>query len=494
MKVTIDNRIRVSVSDLPKALLTEIKKEFRYNNPAFFKAKAMGYATWKIPRIIATFELIDNGDTLTLPRGGLAKFEEACIRHGEKPQFCSESLIWPVSGVSWDPAVTLRPYQERAVAALLEARTCLIEGAPAAGKTEILLAAAHRAGQRFGIIVPTKVIFDQWVLRIEKRLGITKRKIGKVGAGKSKIGDVATVLILCDQFGFIGLDECHHVADNTFLQLLDRFTAKYRVGATATIKRQDLKHFLMYDLFGPVAFSIDRQELVDLGFTTDIRLNIVPTNFEYDYMNEDALRFHLADDEWTDYEDLSASDRKKLEERLDIPRKNYPEYLDACSSNNQRNNLIFKYVNRLYKQGKVIVLFTKRRAHCEMWRDALKKKGIECVIFWGTQKKAEKLRIKRDLKRIKEKKVQVAIGTIIDEGIDMPAVDVGMVTYRNAGNVGNLEQQAGRLARLFEGKDFGELYYFHDQHINRFLRDVTKLSKQFKNVVIHAKIPRRKTN
>jgi superfamily II DNA or RNA helicase len=502
MQVIIDNRIRIPTKDCPKKLLSEIKKEFRHNNPAYFKAKAMGYATYKIPRIIATFDLEDNGDTLTLPRGGLARFEEACIRHGVKPVFLSKSLIRPVSGVSWDPAVTLRPYQENAVTAILEAHTCLIEAAPAAGKTEILIAAAARAGQRFGIIVPTKEIFSQWVSRIEVRLGIPKRKIGKVGGGQFRIGEVATVMmqqtarnkadLLYDQFGFVGLDECHHVADNTFLKLLDRFTAKYRVGVTATIKRQDLKHFLMYDLFGPVAFSIGREELVDLGFTTDIRLHIVPTDFEYDYMNEEALRSHLAEDEWTDYEDLSTADKKRLEKKLDIPRKNYPEYLDECLEDKDRNNLIFRHVKPLYKQGKIIVLFTKRRNHCEMWQDAMKKQGIECAIFWGTQKKSEKLRIKRDLKRIKQKEIQVAIGTTIDEGIDMPAVDVGMITYRNAGNVGNLEQQAGRLARLFEGKDFGELYYFHDHKIARFKGDANKLKKQFKNTVIHAKIQKRK--
>lgn len=504
MRVTIDNRIRVKVADLPKPLLSEIKKEFRHNNPAFFKAQAMGYATWKIPRIIATFELVDNGNTITLPRGGFARFEEACVRHGVVPSFCSEALIRPVSDVSWNPAVTLRPYQEDAVVRLLEARTCLLEGAPASGKTEILLAAIQRAGQRAGVIVHDSNLFKQWISRIENRLQIPKRKIGKVGGGKFQIGEYITVMMqqtarskvdqLRDQFGFICCDEVHHYAAKTFLELVDQFPAAYRIGASATIQRRDLKHFLTHDLFGEIVFSIGRRELVELGYTTDIRLNIVPTEFEYDYMNESVLRHALEDEEFKDYEDLNAVDRKKLEEDLEIPQRNYPQYLDACSNDPARNNLIFKHVKRLHDQDKITILFTKRRAHCEKWRDALEKKGIECAIFWGAQKKSEKIRIERDLKRIKNKEIKVAIGTTLDEGISMPAVDVGMITYRNAGNIGNLEQQAGRLARLFEGKAFGELYYFHDHKINRFKGDIRKLKNQFENVVIHAKIPRRKAN
>jgi len=502
MRLIVDSRIRLVKSKLPKGSLTKIKAAFRYNNPDYFRKRNMGYYTGNIPRVIGTFRVEDDGRFLTVPRGGFQKLIEILGEFGADYQVVDRRLWDNPVDFNFDPGFPLREYQEEAVSRILEAETCLIEGAPASGKTEILCAAIARAGGRAGVLVHDRNLFNQWVDRIQSSLHIPSKEIGRVGLGKFKLGPRITVMMqqtarnkvdqLKGYFDFLAADEVHHYAANTFLLTVDAIAARYRVGVSATVKRQDLKHFLTHDLFGDIVFSIDRQTLVDLGYTTEIELHVVRTDFNYDYKNEAALRDYF-ETAFTDYDDLTAKEKRDAAEQLEMPPKDFPQYLDAIAGDSDRNNLIYQWVRREYDKGSTCIIFAKRREHCQLWAERLKKIGLECVVFWGTKGKAgEAKRIQKDLQRLKARKVRIAIGTVLDEGINMPAVDAGFITYRNAGNPGQLEQQAGRLARLFTGKEVGRLYYFHDANIDAFERDERSLSKRFNRVVIHAKTRKRK--
>jgi superfamily II DNA or RNA helicase len=501
MIVKIDSRIRFSIEGhkshkLTKALLKDIKEQFTYNNPEFFKKQSMGFSTWNTPRTIATYILDKKGQVLTLPRGGMEKLQSILDGYNLELEIIDNRISGEPVEFTFDPTIQLRPYQSEAVEKIVENEEGLIQGAPASGKTEILLAAIANVGLKTGVIVHDSNLFQQWLGRIERRLGIPKKEIGQVGGGKFKIGEKITVMMqqtarnkvdkLKDEFGFVCCDEVHHYSAPTFLKLVDHFTAQYRIGASATIKRQDLKHFLTYDLFGPVLFKISRQRLVELGFTTDIRLHVVFTNFEYDYQNESELREYL-ENKYLDYEDLTVERRKHLVKKLELSRKEYPEYLNAISNDSDRNNLIFKHVKRELRKGSKIILFTKRRKQCELWERNLSSLGIECAVLWSESNRAGKQRLKAALKALKSGRINIAIGTTLDEGIDLPRIDCAMILYRNAKNPGQLEQQAGRLARLFAGKTEGKLYYFYDRKIKKFAQDLGLLRKQFAKVTVHAK-------
>jgi len=499
MQVIVDNRIRLETSGMPREAVKAIKDEFRHNNPEYFRKRAIGIYTGNIQRTIGTYKLEEGGKLLTLPRGGLKRFRQILLEYDLEPEIIDNRFKGGQVDFSFDPSFKPRPYQIEAINAILAHETCLIQGGAGSGKTEIILSAIVAAGLRALVVVPIKRIFTQWVQRIEQRLHIPKKQIGVIGGGKFKLGDGITVGMkesvrnklpkLRGLFGFVGLDECHHASAKTFIEVIDFFDAYYRVGGTATIKRQDLKHFLTHDLFGEIAFKITRDELEDLGFLTEVTLHVVNTSLEFDYLNETALQDAYAD-QFEDYEDLNAKERRKAARELELEAKDYPQYLDAISGDKDRNNLIYQWVRYEYDRGSKIVIFTKRRAQCELWKNNLARIGLECVIFWATNTVREEKRIERDLKRIKKGEVRIAIGTVIDEGIDMPAVDCGFITYRNAKNPGQLEQQAGRLARLFEGKDESRLYYFHDAQIERFEGDIKALQRSFKKVVIHDKPPK----
>jgi len=497
MLVTLDNRIRLAISGLDKGFMKRVREEFKHNNPQFYKMRAMGRYTGNIQSKIATFDLSEDGKELSLPRGVMPKLVKLLEEQGLK---IDEQVDNRKSGVpvqyEFSKDITLRDYQVDAVDAILKSETCLIQGAAGSGKTEIVLAAIARIGLKAIIIVNETKLFNQWIERIEVRLGIPKKEIGKVGAGnKFKIGEKVTVAMqqtaknqvnkLCEQFGAFFLDECHHSSAKTFLALIDQFTAKYRAGFSATIKRQDLKQFLTHDMFGEIALDVSRSDLEDQGYLVPVELHVVPTKFEYDYLNRNFL-IGLGHKRGFEIEDLNSEQRRKLCEKFDVAPREYPQYLTAVGSDIERNNLIYYWVKRELEKGSSCILFTKRREQCELWRDVLANIGIEVSIFWSAQgSKAEEERMATDLVRFKSGQVRVAIGTTVDEALDLPLVDTGFVTYRNATNPGQLAQQAGRLARLFKGKKEARLYYFWDRLIPKFSDDTNALRKHFRKMVVH---------
>lgn len=494
MKLTVGNRVTFAAEGLGKETLKKIRESFKYNNPEFFRKRQLGIWTGNVQRVIATYRVEDEGRSLSVPRGALPRLIKILREQGEEPEVLDVRFSGPPVAFDFDPSFQWRPYQTEGINAILENETCLVQGAPGSGKTEIVLGSIARAGLRTGVVVHDTNLLDQWVKRIEARLGIPARDVGIIGQGKWRLGEKITVMMqqsirnkldrLKDTFGFIALDECHHASARTFLETMDFFDSRFRVGASATIKRQDLKHFLTHDMFGQVVFQVSRNELEDLGFLTSVTLHIVPTEFDFDYMNERAVKGAL-EGTFKDWEDLSGQQKRSVAESLGLEPRDYGQYLDAISRDRDRNKLIYDWVRQEYDRGSKMVIFTKRRTQCELWRDRLAQIGIEVVILWGAKAGKDRARITQDLKRLKAGKVRIAIGTVLDEGIDMPSVDCGFITYRNATNAGQIEQQAGRLARLFVGKEESRLYYFHDERIDRFNEDVGKLKRRFRKVVVH---------
>ena len=57
---------------------------------------------------------------------------------------------------------------------------------------------------------------------------------------------------LINSYGMVIMDECHHVASNTSMELLQKINAKYVYGVSATPKRGDSLDKIIYMLLGPL--------------------------------------------------------------------------------------------------------------------------------------------------------------------------------------------------------------------------------------------------
>ena len=120
------------------------------------------------------------------------------------------------------------------------------------GKTVMLLKMWSLLNVPALVIVPKSDLMEQWVDRIKKFTGLDDSDIGiarqKVCEWRDKKIVVGMIHSLCkdrygksfkNHFGLVIFDELHKLGAFTFSQVGGMFPARYRLGATATLRRAD---------------------------------------------------------------------------------------------------------------------------------------------------------------------------------------------------------------------------------------------------------------
>jgi superfamily II DNA or RNA helicase len=135
----------------------------------------------------------------------------------------------------------LRWYQTRALDAWAAAgRRGVIALPTGSGKTLVAIAAIARLAVATLIIVPTRVLLDQWARALAL---VYPNPIGRLGDGDHQIlpltvATYASAAIwaprIGDQFGFVVVDEAHHVGAWCPSEVLEMLPAAARLGLTAT--------------------------------------------------------------------------------------------------------------------------------------------------------------------------------------------------------------------------------------------------------------------
>lgn len=159
-------------------------------------------------------------------------------------------------------------YQKEALEAWKNAsRRGVIVLPTGAGKTMIALKAIEDAGTSTLIIVPTLVLVEQWKERLEKTF---KERVGIVGGGKDNV-EVLTVTTydsaslrareLGNKFNLLIFDEVHHLPAPTFKKIGEEYIALYRLGLSATVKREDGFHLLLPELVGDIVYEMHVEDL-----------------------------------------------------------------------------------------------------------------------------------------------------------------------------------------------------------------------------------------
>ncbi len=116
---------------------------------------------------------------------------------------------------------------------------------------------------------------DQWRLQISSLLGIDKKAIGQIGGGKDKSNGVIDIAMVqtMDQadgvddriadYGFVIVDECHHVGAVSFENVLSQMKAKYVLGLTATPYQRDGHQPIIHMQCGPISHRIRHKVIND---------------------------------------------------------------------------------------------------------------------------------------------------------------------------------------------------------------------------------------
>lgn len=449
ISVTLANRIYIKIEKISSAFLNQLKHFAAFQNPEFYKKQKMRLSTYSTPRIICCAEL-ENG-YLSLPRGCLNDIEMLCNEYSVKPVIQDKRFEGQKSTFTFFG--TLSEQQNKALTDILSADFGVLVAPPGSGKTVLALAAIVRRETNVLILVHRKPLMDQWRLQTSSLLGIGKKEVGQIGGGKNKttgVIDVAMVQSLDKKsgvddriidYGFIIVDECHHVSAFSFEKIITQANAKYVLGLTATPYRRDGHQPIIHMQCGPVCHQIKQSDLSD--HLSDSSVIVRETDFVC---------------EW--------NDNSKIHE----------VWLKLVSDE-QRNQIIIDDVVNTLNESRFPLILTERREHLEKLAEMLKGKTDYLALLYGGLRKKAAREIIEKLKESPDniRKVILATGSYIGEGFDEPRLDTLFLTMPSSFK-GKIVQYTGRLHRFHKNKQDVKIYDYVD-------KNVSVLEKMFKRRV-----------
>src|SRR5438445_228920 len=225
----------------------------------------MRLSTYDIPRIIACAE--DHSKHFALPRGCLDDARKTLEALKILPVLRDERFRGVPMNVSF--CGILRPDQQAAAGALLEHDTGVLAATTAFGKTVIAAWLIAKRGVNSLILVHRQQLLEQWIERLSTFLNLPVKSIGRLGGGRKRLTgalDVALMQSLIHKgvvddrvgdYGYLIVDECHHLSARSFEMVARRAKAKFVTGLSATVGRKDGHHPIIFMQCGPVRHRVD---------------------------------------------------------------------------------------------------------------------------------------------------------------------------------------------------------------------------------------------
>lgn len=373
----------------------------------------------------------------------------------------------------------LRQEQKPALEEMMKYDNGILQAATAFGKTVVCSAMIAEKKVNTLIILESSALLEQWKDALEKFLDIDeklpeyKTKTGRIRVRKSLIGklqgahdsmtgivDIAMAGSLCkkgewhpllDQYGMVIVDECHHAASDTIAEVLQKVTAKYVYGVTATPKRSDGLEKINYMLLGPIRYSYSAKEKV--------KAQGIP---------------HLVYPRFT---------RTVLPRGVTAEKMHPNEAYEMLRHNEARDEQILSDVKNCIAAGRTPVILSKYKDHSERLYDQMKGYADKVFLMTGNNSKKEHKQIREQLQQTapEETLALVATGSLIGEGFDFPRLDTLImatpVSFRSV-----VEQYAGRLNRNYAGKKDVIVFDYVDSHIPMFERMYGKRLKAYRQI------------
>lgn len=359
----------------------------------------------------------------------------------------------PAAAVS-EPA--LRPYQQQAIDSFETFdRRGIVVLPTGSGKTRVACAAIARAGCSVLVLVPTRVLLEQW----RATLGtLYAGPIGVVGDGEHDVRPITVMTFesayrkldrLGQLFGMLVIDEVHHFASGQRAEALEMCVAPIRLGLTATAPEYDSPgEQRLRRLVGPLVCELGIDDLTG------------------DHLAElDTVRVHvsLTPDERSAYErDIAPYEELRADIRRANPFADFQTVIGAISrAPGGREVLVaMQRASKLatFPSAKRRVVTTLAFRH---WAertlvftataDAAYTVGSDLLVPVIT---AETPRPEREtiLSAFSAGDIRmIASARVLNEGIDVPAASVAIIA---AGALGAREhvQRIGRILRPEPGK------------------------------------------
>lgn len=400
----------------PESLRGAIRAQLTLNNPKYMDAKR--YSRWVGKQLKPKLYFFrEEGSTIIFPRGFGNKAVQLCRQQlGIGPEIVDNRRKLADLDISFSGE--LRPYQQQAVADVVERSFGVLEAGTGSGKTVMALNVIAHRRQPTIIIVHSRELQQQWLERIDTFLGL---KAGQAGGGRFDLQPLTVAIVntarkrladLTPHFGQIIVDECHRVPASLFTEVVTGFDAQYMLGLSATaFRREDGMTRLIYTYLGDRVHVVDSRMLADSGAVVRPDFIQRETAFSYGYRGE------------------------------------YAKLIKALAKNEERNKQIAADIGAMIHKGHsgTVLVVSDRVAHCEVLSDKLENLGVDTQLLTGRTPGDERRRI---VSRVREGKVQVLLSTLqlIGEGFDCPGLST-LVLATPIKFEGRLLQVVGRVMR-----------------------------------------------
>lgn len=318
-------------------------------------------------------------------------------------------------------------YQETAILAFMENTKrgkfdLILSAATGAGKTVMLIKMWTLAQVPLLVIVPKSDLIEQWRERIKKFTGLEDEDIGLARQNtcsyKGKVVVLGMLHSICkdkysedfkNHFGMVVFDELHKLGARTFSQAGGLFPARYRLGATATLRRPDGMSDIFYSHLGNEVVKPKK------GDQPEPKIIVV--------------KYGVSSGK------IPGWARKKMQRRGLL--------FSLLCSNVDRTDWIAYYTNELYKTGRQILVLGERIAQLKSiislltsGRYGVPLKEVGLYIGKTSPKRREEIAEKC--------KIIVATTSMLSLGTDIPTLR-GLVF---ATPLADAEQAIGRICRF----------------------------------------------
>lgn len=449
--VRLGGRVKIAVAGLPTELRDRLRRTAAFANPEFYERERARLSTHKTPRVIACHE--EAGELLLLPRGCLNAARDE-LEHAGVTTLIEDTRA---SGSPIEAAFsgTLSSDQRAAVDAMAEHDTGVLVAPPGSGKTVMATALIARRGCSTLVLVHRRPLLEQWVKRLARFLDLDPTQIGSPTTMPGSSGiDVAMVqtltrredsVELLSRYGYVVVDECHHVSAVSVERLLREVSARHVTGLTATPRRRDGHHPIIAMQCGPIRHTLTRTHAA-----------------------EGAVR------------------RVIVERRTDFDPTSLPtdpgiqEILSAIASDPQRTRRIADDVLAELAGGRFPLVLTERRGQLDALAELLQPIVPRLVVLHGGMGVRARRRAD-ELLAGNEPRVVLATGRYIGEGFDDPRLDTLVLAMPIAWK-GTMTQYAGRLHRHHDAKHEIRILDYVDHEIPVLRRMYAKRQRAYTNL------------
>lgn len=489
IEARIGTHLTVNGSLLSRELRGALQDALTIPNPA--KPTALREKLWgaeQMPDFIPLYEV--DGWFLKIPRGFVHHFIRGMSSSGYEIEWIDERVAIERGGIELAP-IALDAYQEIAAQRFIEYGGGLVEAPTGSGKTAIMLEVIRRLKQRSLIIVEKSSLGAQWVEQIQQKLGY---QAGYIGEGMWEERDITVALRqslwsakdtidrrgqeselapmlaasvvsyrpFWERWGAVMLDEAHHAPAETLVELLQRFPAWFRGGASATLARDPLLFPIAEAVVGPMIHETTFEEAEARLVRPTVR--VIESDFDFP-------EYHP-----TRREPVWDENRKR--EVMKTVRNNYGEMMAALIRDPDRNAKIAKHIVEEASAGHHCLVVSGRKEHLAYIWEAVEQQllfdpSVLRFMLTGENSGAEAMEVAQTIDSASVG--TITFSTVADEGFDVPRMDRLFSIYPSR-KTGPQKQKMGRVTRRHPKKDDAIVYDVMDRM--KLLRDQFRERRQ----------------